>query len=114
MFQKRFAGLVESGKKRQTVRKTPKRMPRKGDELSLREWTGQPYRSKQRELKAAQVLEIEEIEIFGDSIQVGGRRLTAGQREEFAKADGFDDFADFVMWFRNTHGLPFEGIALFW
>lgn len=45
MFKPQFAPLVESGKKLQTVRPTPKRMPKPGDKISLREWTGLPYRS---------------------------------------------------------------------
>jgi uncharacterized protein YqfB (UPF0267 family) len=55
MFQPRFARLVESGAKTQTIRvkskaKHPRPLPKPGDFLSLREWEGKPYRSKQRKL----------------------------------------------------------------
>ena len=40
LFKPQFSPLVESGLKLQTVRPTPKRMPKPGDRISLREWTG--------------------------------------------------------------------------
>lgn len=49
MFKPHFALLVESGAKAQTVRPTPKRMPKPGDRISLRCWSGAPYRSKHNE-----------------------------------------------------------------
>lgn len=52
-FKARFTELVASGAKRQTIRPTPKRMPKPGDWISLRCWTGRPYWSKQRVLRDA-------------------------------------------------------------
>ena len=52
-FKPQFAPLVKAGTKRQTIRPMPKRerdIPKEGDLESWREWTGKPYRSKQREL----------------------------------------------------------------
>jgi hypothetical protein len=52
MFQDRFSELVRDGSKRQTIRKgLPRCKP--GDTMSLRRWTGKPYRSKQEELRVA-------------------------------------------------------------
>ncbi len=48
LFKPRFAKLVKAGKKLQTIRPLPNRIPRSGDTLSLRTWKGKPYRSKQR------------------------------------------------------------------
>lgn len=40
MFKPQFAPMVENGTKLQTVRPRPKRMPKEGDAISLRCWTG--------------------------------------------------------------------------
>lgn len=114
MFKPQFADLVERDIKFQTVRPKPKRMPEPGDSLSLREWTGRPYHSKQRVLKETAVLAVSEIMIYGDSIQINDTRLSSEQREDFARADGFDDFGEMADWFRKTHDLPFEGIVIYW
>lgn len=50
LFQPRFANLVAAGTKRQTIRPTRKIPIVRGDDLSLRQWQGLPYRSKQVEL----------------------------------------------------------------
>jgi hypothetical protein len=63
MFKPRFARLVETGEKLQTIRPMPKRLPEIGDHLSLREWTGKPYRSKQRTLCEAIVIHVARITI---------------------------------------------------
>lgn len=114
MFAPRFAPLVESGAKSHTVRPDPKRMPKPGDAISLRAWTEKPYRSKQRVLREAVIESVQEIAIYGDSIHIGERRLSREQREAFARADGFTDFADLAQWFRSTHDLPFHGILISW
>ena len=114
MFQPRFARLVEIGKKRQTVRKTPKRMPKKGDTVSLREWTGKPYRSKQRKLMEATLINVHTVEIGDYEMTIDGKWMSAEKRDRFARADGFDDWKELQCWFEETHGLPFNGICLFW
>lgn len=114
MFQPRFAGDVESGRKRQTVRKTPKRMPAAGDEISCRAWTGKPYRSKQRVLGAHTLVNVHSVVIEDYELVIDGRWMCARQRDRFACADGFDDWEDLQCWFEETHGLPFQGIVLFW
>lgn len=111
MFKPRFAALVERGEKRQTVRPTPKRMPKPGDRMSLRCWTGLPYRSKQRVLCEATITATKRCEITAQgSVFLDGGRAPKG----FAKADGFRSHAEMVSWFANEHGLPFAGVAFFW
>lgn len=115
MFQPQFHDMVADGIKRQTIRKRPKREINIGDHLSLRGWLGLPYRSKQFLIADAVVKDVQEVNIFGDSIQIDGIRLTKPQREQLAKDDGFKDFDAMVQWFRDTHGLPFEeGILIKW
>lgn len=111
MFKPQFAGMVEDGDKLQTVRPTPERMPKAGDRISLRTWTGKPYRSKQRILREATITKVARVEITETGIAVNS---LAEPCDDFARADGFLDFFEFADWFRNTHGLPFEGIVIYW
>lgn len=113
MFKQQFAGLVESWEKLQTVRPTPKRMPRVGDIADLRVWTGLPYRSKQRVLLEAPVVEVFPICFDGKVIKSNGVQIE--DAEGFARADGFENLKAMAEWFESTHGpLPFVGIVVKW
>ena len=119
MFKPQFAALVESGEKCQTVRPTPKRMPKKGDRISLRAWTGKPYRSKQRILREATIEWVGRIMLFTehgeDRIMLDGLRCTAAAAERFARADGFPNSDKMFEWFtENCGALPFRGIFICW
>lgn len=108
LFQPRFAPLVESGAKRQTIRPTPNRMPKVGDAISLREWCGKPYRSRQRLLRASVITRVEPFDL--DAMRLD----EPTKRDAFARADGFADWPDMLAWFVQTHGLPFRGILIAW
>ncbi|WP_157837108.1 ASCH domain-containing protein [Geminisphaera colitermitum] len=122
MFKPRFAALVESGAKLQTVRPKPKRMPQAGDAISLRCWTGLPYRSKQRVLREATISQVSEIVIAAEGISpirveplgTSGALNYWPSPDVFAHADGFADWPEMREWFATTHGLPFAGIIIFW
>lgn len=116
MFKPQFAPLVESGAKLQTVRPTPKRMPRPGDVISLRAWTGSPYRSTQRVLREAVIVEVRDIAIFeeGPCVYADQGADWSPGNDGFAKADGFSDWMEMREWFRKQHGLPFKGILITW
>ena len=110
MFKPQFAPLVKSGVKRQTVRPIPKRIPAIGDHESWREWSGLPYRSKQRELAQVELTSVEPIIITETHIIIPGCKTCSLTR--FAKADGFKNWYWMKHWFKNTHGLPFTGILI--
>lgn len=115
MVKPQFANLVKSGEKCQTVRPVPKRMPKVGEAISLREWTGKPYRSKQRVLKESTVAMIWSVHISANfGISVEGFLLGTEAQMDFAKADGFNTAQDMIDWFNYTHGLPFDGICIYW
>jgi hypothetical protein len=115
MFKPRFAALVEAGRKWQTVRPHPKRMPKPGDTISLRCWTGAPYRSKQRIIREAEIREVHHTLIEADGVNLYERDAAwAPDREAFARADGFADWPEMRAWFEAEHGLPFRGIVLYW
>jgi hypothetical protein len=111
MFQPKFSDLVKSGIKRQTIRRIPERMPKKGDEISLRVWKGTPYRSRQQELRKSKIKEVSKVDITETSVIVNGY---AEPSDEFAVADGFKDFFEMTDWFKKSYGLPFEGILIKW
>ena len=118
LFQPRFAPLVEYGTKRQTVRLTPKRMPLPGDRISLRTWTGKPYRSKQRVLREATITQVHAVTLSdtGRELLLGyaNHSLSPEELNAFAQADGFKNAIEMFNWFEQTHGLPFAGVLIKW
>jgi hypothetical protein len=129
LFQPRFAELVKSGKKCQTIRKAARCRP--GDLLSLRCWREKPYRSTQVHLREATCTEVLPVTIGGgewhDGLVLNGESLDLYdgmllaehfviglKRRALAQADGFDSFHSMRTWFKENHGLPFEGFAIRW
>lgn len=114
-FQKRFAPLIESGQKCQTIRaeRVDGRQPCKlGDRLVL--YTG--MRSKNcRRLAEVRCIEVHTIRIdrsyWGLNVHIG---LDAVDAEAQARADGFENADDMADWFEETHGLPFRGLLIRW
>lgn len=109
MFKPRFAALVKAGTKRQTIRPTPKRMPKPGDILDAREWTGKPYRSKQAKIGEFVISDVRMVRITKEHF---GVPTTPEVLNLFAQADGFRDWDEMVEWLEREHGLPFEGILI--
>ncbi|HEX9640700.1 MAG TPA: ASCH domain-containing protein [Candidatus Krumholzibacteria bacterium] len=120
-FQSRFAPLVESGKKRQTIRAYRKdgRDPKPGDTLYF--YTG--LRTKRcRKLGEARCESAEAFEIdqYGcawkqcrehpDSLEP----VRAPELGWIATRDGFRSYEEMRSWFERTHGLPFEGFLIRW
>lgn len=115
MFKPRFAPLVADSTKVQTIRPPRKKSVRPGHILSLRKWSGLPYRSPQVILCPPRVcLAVEPVRVARDRIVVSSRTLDCEAAETFAAADGFVNFAEMVEWFDNEHGLPFDGILIRW
>lgn len=112
LFQQRFKPMVKDGSKANTIRPTPKRMPRVGDRISLRCWTGKPYRSKQEIIGESVITRVEECVIDDHGAIVGD---VWNDGEALAKSDGFEDYSEMVCWFTDHHGLlPFTGIFIAW
>lgn len=117
MFQDRFSGKVSDGSKPHTIRKTARCKP--GDVLSLRRWTGKPYRSKQETIRTETCLSVLPVHMaiergFGFSVCVNGRGINARERDELARADGFANARAMERWFIDAHGLPFDGFLIRW
>lgn len=117
MFQPRFAPLVKSGAKLQTIRPTRKQ-PLKPDEIvSLRQWAGRPYRSPQIELRTAKIVGVGTVAIDDCReilVNLDKRVLRFEELHDFATRDGFSSMIEMLNWFEETHGLPFIGQLIRW
>lgn len=111
-FKAQFAVLVESGEKRQTVRRKRKRPTRTGDTLFL--YTGLRT-AKARLLRKDRCAMVKSIYISRGITVIGGEMLLSqAEYEAFARADGFATHQDFLMFFQEAYGLPFEGEVITW
>jgi hypothetical protein len=116
LFQERFANSVLLETKLQTIRRRACCKP--GDVLSLRMWTGLPYRSKQWEIHRRLCRAVKPIRMYFERdgkfiIEISGRRVS--NRDEFAKADGFTSLEDMAQWFVRTHGAEdIQGELIVW
>ena len=113
-FKKRFAPDVESGRKRQTIRKKrkDKRDPRPGQTLYL--FTGMRTKSCRR-LGEAMCKKSTPISINEDCyITLDGKGLGRAAGAMIAINDGFERESDFFDFFKKEHGLPFYGLLIEW
>lgn len=107
-FKNEFAEDVESGKKRQTIRKKARCKP--GDALQL--YTGMRTK-KCRKLADAICTSVAPVTIDHCSIYSGQMKLL--NEDQIARDDGFEDFTAMAEWFEKQYGvLPFEGELIKW
>ena len=118
MYQGRFAERVKDGTKPNTIRKVRKKNPIKvGDVLSHRQWSGtRAYEpgSTQIVLRVETCIRVTPIRIEETRCKFGTLRLDRIGRDLLAKKDGFENWSDLVDWFKQTHGLPFDGVFIEW
>ena len=115
-FQPRFAGLVESGQKTQTIRKTLR--GKVGENVYL--YTGQ--RTKQCRKLGEGVIRVapKSFNLIRDpasgaiTVLIATLPLGIYWHDDFARRDGFKDMAGMVDWFEKQHGLPFNGWLIRW
>lgn len=111
-FQPQFAAAVESGQKTQTVRKANRF--KIGDNVTL--YTRQ--RTKLcRKLGEGVITCVDPIglyTLYGGQIYVSGKLLSLRQSDLLAIEDGFSDTHEMFAWFKDQHGLPFEGWLIKW
>ena len=100
----RFRESILSGNKIHTIRKTAGGR-KSGDMVSLREWSGAPYRSKQIEF-AQSMIRVEPIRLYGPD-------MSMGEIERIACADGLDTL-DFLRWFvpGDKGPIDFTGVCI--
>lgn len=111
-FQPRFHQAIRNGVKTSTIRL--KARCKGGDELSLRAWTGKPYRSKQAELMRAECVRVTPITLMFDEapLYVLMRNakhseihnvLQPDELQALAAHEGFTSAEDMRQWFATTY-----------
>ena len=101
-----FRESILAGRKIHTLRKSA--VGRKtGDIVSLRQWAGRPYASKQ--------VEFARCRIAVNRFEIQGRPLSSWIVTRTAVADGFDETRDFADWFGvGDDGLiHFDGVCIY-
>lgn len=114
MFRPQWIDPIRLGRKVQTVRPPRKRPMIVGDALSLRVWESRPYASKQMLLLNTHCTAVHDCEIDDGGVVIDQMRLTVEASERFALRDGFGQFEEMRLFFRQMHGLPFKGSAISW
>lgn len=111
-YQKRFAELVETGQKLQTVRKNRTRPIRVGDPL----FHHVGLRTKNcRKLGESICTGVKKVSINEHGrLVIDGGIVAENGRERFARADGFGGWEEMLLWIQRTHGLPFYGQVILW
>lgn len=116
-FQYQFAELVETGKKRQTIRpKGRRRHALPGEQLQL--YTGMRTKSCRKLTdaicEARGEVNIETTPTGFLQIYINGQKLNQSEAHAFSVADGFSSSSELGEWFYQRYGLPFEGVYIQW
>lgn len=111
-FKARFAPLVASWAKKQTVRAT--RRAKKGDRLQL--FTGLRTSDCRKLIEPDPVcMLVDYVGIRPEYLTLGNTALHEGDADHFARRDGFANYAEMVAWFKETYGSPyFTGYVHVW
>jgi hypothetical protein len=123
-FQARFASMVESGLKRQTIRAIGKRRHAcPGDSLQL--YTGQRTKQCRKLVSPDPVcVAVQSVYIYKVvqrrhdnavyQMYIDGKFVFQHEAAVIAEADGFEDKSDFFTFFEEAHGMPFHGVMIQW
>ncbi len=111
-FYPRFADLIVSGKKTQTVRARAFRL-----DAAVHLFTGLRTTSCRR-LGKGRVTSVRDVLIdyrrYVPVIKIDGDTLSSKSMEEFARKDGFADLDAFIHFFADHYDLPFRGFVIEW
>ena len=119
-FMPRFANLIASGTKSQAIRKhrrRPARHANRGEIIRLCISSRPPASEFIREARCLEVLPIRmRLGPLGiREIMIAGRPFDPARWAEFARRDGFRDFADMSAWWLDMHGPGrFDGAIIRW
>jgi hypothetical protein len=110
-FKAQFAPLVESGEKRQVMRRRRKRPTRPGHTLML--YTG--MRTKNCRLLAEGICNsVEPVKVDYVFVYLNGKRMTHVEAIALARADGFLSVEEMVEFFEKQYGLPVDLELIKW
>lgn len=111
-----FRDKILDGSKRQTIRGIRKRAIAEGDKLFLY-WKQQSPKHCEK-LGEATCVKAREISICTDAYDFPDDQYSLvdhpSHLNDFAIADGFDNWQQLIEFLENTHGLPFTGVLIEW
>ena len=121
-FKLRFAEAIRKGLKRQTIRKERKDgCAQKAGQIAycyINMRTCQCEKIGEYEIKKVYKIIIDPREICEliliDSNENNIYIRNPKTKADFAKADGFDSWDDFIMFFNRNYGFPFKGYLIQW
>ena len=109
-FSAQFADCVERGEKRQTIRRGKKCKP--GDTLQL--YTGMRTKAC-RKLRVAVCKDVTYVGLTKAGVSLGDVRKFPRDIDEFARLDGFKDYAEMWAWFSKCYETnSFTGYVIRW
>lgn len=109
-FSAQFADRVERGEKRQTIRRG--RRCEAGQALQL--YTGMRTKAC-RKLRDAVCSDVTYVGLTEKGVTLGDVRKFPRDIDEFARADGFADYAEMWKWFSERYGTnSFTGYVIRW
>jgi hypothetical protein len=109
-FAAEFAADVEAGRKTQTIRERAR--TKAGDRIQL--YTGQRT-TDCRKLGEAVCVDVTYVGLTARGVTLGDVRRFPRDRDEFARLDGFPDYAAMWGWFRDRYGTEsFTGHVIRW
>lgn len=120
LCEQRFEQPILNGIKPNTIRhwrRDGRPRARVGETVSLRVWTGKPYRSKQREFAQAEVDFMFTVVIDAKGVyrlETPHRIHVVLVKRKMARCEGFANWSEMKAWFESHHGLPFEGVLIHW
>lgn len=111
-FKKQFSDRIRQGIKRQTIRPKRKRPTKPGEILYLYTGLRTQHTQKLGEFRCTSVEEI--LVSTSAEIFIGQRRLTPDEIQDLASKDGFNSTQEFISFFEQIYGLPWEGQLIQW
>lgn len=123
LFSPQFAPLVLAGLKNCTIRRHRDDRPvAVGERMSLRAWSGLPYRSKQIRLRDVVITSTTNVVMVWDSDYESGPVVHLDRRQadwdtvkRIAREDGFTDVTQFIDWFLpDREQSCFYGLIIRW
>jgi hypothetical protein len=110
-FQEQFAFDVQTGVKHQTIRSKRKHRPSVGQTAYC--FSGMRTK-KCRLLCVPRIRAVYDVRIDRCGVLLNGGAIVQDELDLFALRDGFHCWAAMLLWFLDTHGLPFHGDLIQW
>ena len=108
-----FRDKIESGTKRQTIRAIRKNPIKSGDRL-LMYWKQRSPKNCEK-LGDAICTKVSDVIVMSNGVNFRKKFLISNlELNEFAIADGFDNWDQMLQFFDKNYGLPFTGVLIEW